>query len=217
MEKTALTISKKSLLELEHNEIAKNIRYISNPLDIFELPMYLEYRSNCETNEGLVQILPYVVISDIYGNFFSYRRGSSSGESRLLSKCSIGVGGHVEESINSRNPDKIDEVSGALAFSTLRELNEEIGINLEYHRFCKLKSMFKNSEFIAMYSTLDNVDKFHLCLALQITVKDTDILNLEEGHIEDIEWLNKENLLLKHKSKERELEGWSESLLKHLL
>lgn len=215
MVKIALTVSKQALLELDYVELAPNIREILHISDLLNLPIFREDRANCETDEGLVQLIPYVTVVNSEGKILSYRRGSSSGENRLLSKHSIGIGGHIEEQFNIWALDRLDEVSSAIAFSALKELHEEIGFPLEYVTLCNLKGKLKMSEVIVMYSTLDNVDRFHLCLAMQITLEDPNLV-LEEGHIEDIKWSTKEELLEEHNSQERILEGWSETLLKYL-
>ena len=57
-------------------------------------------RSQAETNPNFKQIIPYVVVTD--GNsVLHYVRGKKAGEQRLVSKGSIGIGGHINDQDHS--------------------------------------------------------------------------------------------------------------------
>ena len=57
-------------------------------------------RSQAETNPNFKQIIPYVVVTD--GNsVLHYVRGKKAGERRLVSKGSIGIGGHINDQDHS--------------------------------------------------------------------------------------------------------------------
>ncbi|MBL7152149.1 MAG: hypothetical protein ISS79_00405 [Phycisphaerae bacterium] len=51
-------------------------------------------RSAAETDASFKQLIPYVIMS-FKGKYLSYVRGKRAGESRLLAKRSIGIGGHI--------------------------------------------------------------------------------------------------------------------------
>lgn len=77
-------------------------------------------RGDCEHDPSLKQIIPYVVF--VAGDqVFTYRRGTSQGESRLHALRSLGVGGHVAEE---------DAAGGCTAeayeMALRRELDEEV-------------------------------------------------------------------------------------------
>ena len=67
------------------------------------LPVFLEEgnhffvpRAEAEEDPSLKQLIPYVVVTS-GGKLLHYRRGSGSGEKRLLKKGSIGIGGHIND------------------------------------------------------------------------------------------------------------------------
>ncbi len=51
-------------------------------------------RSAAETDPSFKQLIPYVLMSH-RGKYLSYIRGKRAGESRLVAKRSIGIGGHI--------------------------------------------------------------------------------------------------------------------------
>jgi predicted NUDIX family phosphoesterase len=67
-------------------------------------------RSQCETDPSYKQIIPYSIVQ--YGRtkedilVFSYKRGKSGGEDRLKTLRSIGIGGHVSESVLANRKDR---------------------------------------------------------------------------------------------------------------
>ena len=51
-------------------------------------------RSAVETDPSFKQLIPYVIMSH-EGKYLSYIRGKRAGETRLVAKRSIGIGGHI--------------------------------------------------------------------------------------------------------------------------
>lgn len=51
-------------------------------------------RSAAETDPSFKQLIPYVIMS-CEGKYLSYVRGKRAGETRLVAKRSIGIGGHI--------------------------------------------------------------------------------------------------------------------------
>jgi predicted NUDIX family phosphoesterase len=79
-------------------------------------------RSVMEEDPSFKQIIPYVVFRS--GDMvFRYTRGKTQGEARLHAKCSIGVGGHVDEA-DADGLATLDAYEMALR----RELDEEVEI-----------------------------------------------------------------------------------------
>ena len=130
---------------------------------------YFVPRYKAEYNPQLRQPISYIVIK-ADGKYFATKRLAGSGEERLVSQISIGVGGHI-------NP--IDEESYYDIFYTslLRELDEELTIP-------KLSS--PTIDFVGIINDTSNeVSKDHLGLLYildfdipveEITVKETDKL-----------------------------------------
>jgi predicted NUDIX family phosphoesterase len=94
-------------------------------------------RHQVEEDPTYKQVIPYSVIK-YYGPdkdklIFSYTRGKSGGEDRLKRKKSIGIGGHISDSVTS-NRSKICEQynyreSIELSYAkieAMREINEEV-------------------------------------------------------------------------------------------
>lgn len=215
MIKTALCINTEDLLNLRHTRHGIDPIYprvFTNPISILSLDAFLMDRSECETDEEVVQILPYVVITERESRkILSYRRGKVGNENRLHNKCSIGFGGHIEDSYSSFA--SVQTRIETLALSTLRELNEELGLDLSRYNLYKLREIIGSGEFNVFYSERDAVSRVHLCVLIQMTVYGDELNKLEAGVICEPEWLTPEELLAKHKSGERELEGWSEIAL----
>jgi predicted NUDIX family phosphoesterase len=91
-------------------------------------------RSEMETNPNFKQLIPYVIFTTQAADgrllVFQYTRGTGQGESRLHSKRSVGVGGHI--SID----DRICEDAVPYAEGMRRELEEEVAINCPYTERC---------------------------------------------------------------------------------
>jgi predicted NUDIX family phosphoesterase len=91
-------------------------------------------RGEMEENPEFKQLIPYVIFRyrDEAGRdqLFQYTRGKGMGESRLHSKCSIGVGGHI--SVDDQvSPDTVPYEAGMR-----RELDEEVIIDTPFTGRC---------------------------------------------------------------------------------
>lgn len=92
-------------------------------------------RTEAEQNPAFKQLIPYMIFSyrDEAGaeQIFQYVRGKGMGESRLHSKRSIGVGGHIcqEDQYSPEGHDVYRE-------GMLRELNEEVILQSPYTETC---------------------------------------------------------------------------------
>ncbi len=81
-------------------------------------------RAQAENDPAFKQIIPYALIA--HGEtLLHYVRGKKAGEQRLVSKGSIGIGGHMNDSDESLFA--LDE--DAYRAGVEREVNEEIAIN----------------------------------------------------------------------------------------
>src|SRR3954466_7243281 len=84
-------------------------------------------RATAETDPTHKQIIPYVLIA-CEGKVLHYVRGKKAGEQRLVSKGSIGIGGHMNDSDESLFA--WDEA--AYRAGVEREVNEEIKIDAPF-------------------------------------------------------------------------------------
>ena len=77
-------------------------------------------RQQAEEDESLKQLIPYFLIC--HGDrIWCYVRGKKSGEGRLVSKASIGIGGHI----NHLDKSLFEELYDSAA---IRELEEEVEV-----------------------------------------------------------------------------------------
>jgi len=86
-------------------------------------------RSLAEKDPAFKQIIPYVIISH-NGKYLSYVRGKKAGETRLVAKRSIGIGGHINpiDAMSMFNASFYDTYLDAVK----REISEEISIEANY-------------------------------------------------------------------------------------
>jgi predicted NUDIX family phosphoesterase len=107
-------------------------RYIGELLS----PQNTSYRPRSEMEEdpSFKQLIPYVIFTarSVDGDplVFCYTRGKGQGESRLHSKRSVGIGGHI--SID----DQVSEEAVPYAEGMRRELDEEVSVNCPYTQRC---------------------------------------------------------------------------------
>lgn len=98
-------------------------------------------RSQVEQDPGFKQLIPYMIFShrDETGTerLFQYVRGKGMGESRLHSKRSVGVGGHIslEDTVSE---DLVGDLKGHDVYreGMQRELDEEIVLDSKYKEYC---------------------------------------------------------------------------------
>lgn len=145
---------------------------------------YVE-RSNCEYTEGLIQIIPYVVyirrslLTNSITHVLNYTR-SKGGDPRLVSKRSIGFGGHV----NSSDIDSSGYISGMI-----REQVEEVSLPENLQK----ASSFQLHDYIYVPGE-DMISKVHLGMlyTCQVTAEEATQLtvpNAENENLINMSWL----------------------------
>jgi predicted NUDIX family phosphoesterase len=204
----ALCISKSAVFNGEPAE-GDVLNVFDSNSDIFNLDSFIIDRAICETDFNLLQLIPYITLKDKdTGRLFVYSRGKGSGEQGLVCKCSIGLGGHVEEGVSqSKN------LLTVLAEAAARELNEEVGLEYTPELIEKIKDLFQESRFMVMYNNRSNVDKVHLAIHFHMDVEVESLGKHEEGVITKGEWLTPRELRLKFDNQEIDLEHWSRMAL----
>lgn len=131
-----------------------------------------------EEDENYLQIIPYIVVKyiDIRGtpNIFTYRRLKGSGEARLHSKYSIGIGGHI-------NPGSSFDIPYAYMFSeAMREIEEEL--TTENPSIKNLSLLLDKNYLIYIEDT--PVDRVHLGVMMQYNAPSHLIWSKEVDKIE---------------------------------
>jgi len=159
-------------------------------------------RKNAEVNFDYKQPIPYAVVMDENGYVFVYKRwgaNSNAGESRLHSKISIWVGGHIEkEEENSENP----------VYDTLiREVEEELNVKKDNIKEIEVLGYINNDE--------DDVNKVHIWVAYLIHLNNSNF-DLLDGEIENGEFISLKELDEMISSWNYDVEPWSQILTEPL-
>lgn len=147
-------------------------------------------RGPAETNPSLKQIIPYVLLVH-NGRVLHYVRGKKAGEQRLVSKGSIGIGGHMnheDESFFALDHDAYLE-------AVRREICEELHVNTK----------FENRIVALLNDDSNPVGEVHLGV-VHVFLCETDQVEKREAMITNLAFLTKEELLEKRDS----METWSQ-------
>src|ERR1043165_3595502 len=117
-------------------------------------------RPPAETDPTLKQIIPYVVLVHA-GRVLHYVRGKKAGEQRLVSKGSIGIGGHMNDSDEGLFPLDRAAYDAAVA----REVNEELRIG----------SPFRQRAVALLNDDSNEVGQVHLGVVHVFTLEGDDV------------------------------------------
>ena len=167
------------------------------------LPTFLQSSNNffmpreqAEEDPQYKQIIPYALFRH-EDKLLRYVRGKKSGEQRLASKSSVGIGGHINQD---------DEEQSSLERDTYmtgvdREINEELQINCDY-----------TQKAVALINDDSNeVGQVHIGVVHLFELNGNDV-RPGESNIQDLKFLDKDEL-----NSEREtLETWSQICLDNL-
>ncbi len=162
------------------------------------LPTFLDPGNNffmprdaAEDDPSHKQIIPYAIFHH-EGQFLHYVRGKKSGEQRLASKGSIGIGGHINTTDHSPEP-----------------LGQETylrGVEREVHEELKLGGTY-SQRIVALLNHDDNeVGRVHLGVVHLFDLDSPDV-EANETEIADLQFLSKDALL----ERRDHLETWSQA------
>ena len=145
----------------------------------------------------LPQILPYITIMDLDGNYLTYSRNGT--ETRLHGSRSIGIGGHIDiTDMYDTEYNLVNSILETIAQSTFRELQEEVDISA---------AIDINLLDHIIVDTTNSVGKVHVGLSTTLIVERNTIQPQEELH--DPQWLSVEEL----KANIDEYENWSKLII----
>ena len=171
---------------------------IDNYLPVFLNPSnnFFIHRELAEDDPTHKQIIPYAIFK--HGDkFLRYLRGKKSGEQRLASKSSIGIGGHInQDDFNSSSLEKDTYLTGIE-----REINEELIINCDYN----------NLPIALINDDSNDVGQVHLGV-VHLFDLESDQVEAGEANIENLEFLSSDDLLREKDN----LESWSQICVDHL-
>ena len=172
-------------------QIDKYLPAFLNPINNFFI-----HRELAEDDPTHKQIIPYAIFK--HGDkFLRYLRGKKSGEQRLASKSSIGIGGHInQDDFNSSSLEKDTYLTGIE-----REINEELIINCDYN----------NLPIALINDDSNDVGQVHLGV-VHLFDLESDQVEAGEANIENLEFLSSDDLLREKDN----LESWSQICVDHL-
>jgi len=164
------------------NNIVTNVYQGQGPL---VLETTLEDRATCESDDSLLQLLPYIQLIDRETRkVFGYFRAAGGGETKLFGKMSIGVGGHVEDV-----PVSKDLLVKVLTEHAVREVVEEVDYKDPQSIRAQIEAQLE-AGVPMVYQPEDKVGKFHLGLMLSVMVDKILIGQLEHNVIERGQWFD---------------------------
>ena len=174
-----------------HGLNAEISRYL--PVFLEEANHFFVPRAEAEEDPSLKQLIPYVVVTS-GGKLLHYRRGSGSGEKRLLKKGSVGIGGHINDG------DGVGEAFDAAAYqrALMRELREELAI----------ESCFIERPLALLNDDTNPVGAVHLGIVHQCELASPEVTANEEA-IAELGFLTLEELHARHE----QLESWSQLVI----
>jgi len=153
-------------------------------------------RQPAETNTGLKQIIPYVLLVH-EGRLLHYVRGKKAGEQRLVAKGSVGIGGHMND--GDEGLFAMDE--DAYKAAVQREVTEELNLGSPY-----------TNRIVALLNDDSNaVGQVHLGV-VHVFQLETDNVTKREQMITQLGFLTREELLARREN----LESWSQICVDHL-
>ena len=150
-------------------------------------------RSAAETDPSFKQIIPYVLITH-GGKVLHYVRGKKSGEQRLVSKGSIGIGGHMN-----------DQDEGLFAMDEAAYLE---GVRREVCEEVKIGSPFRNRVVALLNDDSNEVGQVHMGV-VHVFELDEPKVEKNEAMITNLAFLSPEEL----RERRDLLETWSQICL----
>ena len=169
-------------------EISRYLPVFLQPGNHFYVP-----RAEAEEDPSLKQLIPYVVVTS-GEKILHYRRGTGSGESRLLKKGSVGIGGHINDG------DGLGEAFDSAAYqrALMRELQEELSLG----------SAFIERPLALLNDDTNPVGAVHLGIVHQCHLAEPEVTANEEA-IAELGFLSREELA----ERNDQLESWSQLVL----
>jgi len=168
---------KEKILCLLDSAINENI----GPLELWQLAKHVPTwvgRDDAEDNEKYRQVIPYIIVRTKWLDpstgkylYLRYKRSDKSGEARLATKISMGIGGHIEQ---NKDPSAGDPVVAGAERELLEEIKSDTRIEIDWtnpiavirqsgtkvdrvHIGLVLLALVDNSQHMAIYPNEDNL------------------------------------------------------------
>lgn len=153
-------------------------------------------RADAEQDPSFKQLIPYVLLVH-QGRVLRYIRGKKAGEQRLVSKASIGIGGHMNDTDENLFAWDLD----AYHEGVMREVREELHV----------ETGFKNRVVALLNDDETEVGRVHLGI-IHVFELETDAVSKREAMITNLEFLSPDQL----QAEKETLETWSQICLADL-
>lgn len=153
-------------------------------------------RSGAEEDPSLKQLIPYAIFR-FGGKILHYKRGSQSGEKRLVAKSSIGIGGHINDTDESLFSFDDSTYHAAVR----REIREEL----------RLGGGFSERAVALLNDDSTEVGRVHLGVVHLVDLESPEVAAGEKA-IAELGFSTPEELL----ERIEEFETWSQIVLRGL-
>lgn len=153
-------------------------------------------RAAAETDPTHKQIIPYAIFH-CQGKILHYVRGGKSGEKRLASKGSIGIGGHI----NADDAARASLERDTYVTGVDREINEELNLQTAYRQ--RIAALINDDS--------NEVGQVHLGV-VHVFDLESEAVTSNEASITELRFLSPEEL----RERRDRLETWSQICLDHL-
>ena len=160
-----------------------------DPANNFFMP-----RADAEDDPSHKQIIPYAIFHH-NGRFLHYVRGKKSGEQRLASKGSIGIGGHINQD-DAHNAKHLEQTTYMTGVD--REVNEEL----------KVETTYTQQSVALINDDSNDVGQVHIGVVHLFDLA-SDAVAANEANIANLEFLSVDELRERHDA----LETWSQHCL----
>lgn len=172
---------------------------VNRYLDVMLAPganFFME-RPTAELDPTHKQLIPYSIFHH-EGRYLCYTRGGKSGEKRLVSKRSLGIGGHINPVDQSH-----DGLGETMYFNSIeREITEELVIG----------GTHTQTVIGLINDDSSEVGSVHLGVVHRFELSSAEVSSNEDA-IQDLQFFT----LAELKTKYDELEAWSQIILNYLL
>jgi predicted NUDIX family phosphoesterase len=202
--------------------------------DLVKGNVFVGQRARLEGDSSYRQLLPYALFSRTLNGvkeYLVYSRTSLVGESRLIGKASIGIGGHVDAIDIIYNENKSINLKDTIFYSSHREFEEELKFKdlsalddtadqfvtlseLPPPRAIRLTSHLLDNTQVLGY-LIDNsntVGEVHFGYILEVALNGEYDAIIGETELEMIGWMTADQLKISHLS----FENWSKILIDSL-